>query len=107
MGFDFPMQAVLKNAQSTSKSLLLRKPIQNYGISLAAFLNQQLDPDSIDDSLCDSRLASMAFITLGKPLEEILYNHTQYDGNDWACRISPRAIVLLFTRQIRVISNPV
>jgi hypothetical protein len=38
-------------------------------ISLDALLNQQLDPDSIDDSLCEARLASVGFSTLGKTLE--------------------------------------
>ena len=35
---------------------------------LAAYVEQQLDPDSINDSACDSRIASAGFITTSKTL---------------------------------------
>lgn len=52
---------------------------------LQAYLDQQLNPDSIDDSDFESRYASAGFETLHKSLEELYYDHiasNPYDSND-------------------------
>ncbi|MBK7451378.1 MAG: twin-arginine translocation signal domain-containing protein [Anaerolineales bacterium] len=52
---------------------------------LSAFVNQQLNPDSIDDSEFDVRYANAGFETLHKSLEQLYADHiasNPYDSND-------------------------
>ncbi len=52
---------------------------------LAAYVEQQLNPDSIDDSEWEARLASLDFETLNKSLEDLFREHiveNPYDDND-------------------------
>lgn len=52
---------------------------------LAAYVEQQLNPDSIDDSEWEARLASLGFETLHKSLEDLFREHiveNPYDDND-------------------------
>jgi uncharacterized protein (DUF1800 family) len=55
---------------------------------LAAFVDQQLDPNSIDDSALEARLADPAYTTLGKTLEQLWLEHYRADVA-WAERIRP------------------
>ena len=55
---------------------------------LTAYIDQQLDPSAIDDSLCDARLASAGFTTLDKSQAQLWQDH--YLGNPaWEVRIQP------------------
>ncbi len=54
---------------------------------LTAYVQQQLDPDSIDDSEFETRYAAAGFQTLHKSLEELFTDHivnNPYDENDEA-----------------------
>jgi uncharacterized protein (DUF1800 family) len=42
---------------------------------LAAYVDQQLNPQTIDDSACEARLNAAEFITLGKPLAQLWADH--------------------------------
>ena len=42
---------------------------------LSAYLDEQLDPDSIDDSAAEARIAQSGFTTLDKTLEELWQDH--------------------------------
>ena len=46
---------------------------------LTAFLNQQLNPASIDDSAFDTRLANAGYTTLAKPLTQLWSEHVLND----------------------------
>lgn len=46
-----------------------------------AWLDAQLDPDSIDDSACDARLAAAGYQTLGKSLEQLWTQHRGETAN--------------------------
>lgn len=52
---------------------------------LQTYLNEQLNPESIDDSDFESRFSAAKFETLHKSLEELAYDHivnNPYDDND-------------------------
>ena len=52
---------------------------------LRAYVAQQLDPDSIDDSAFEARYSAAGFETLHKSLDELYYDHianNPYDSND-------------------------
>ena len=55
---------------------------------LTAFVDQQLDPDSIDDSALDARLQDPAYTTLGKTLAQLWLEHYRADV-EWSERIRP------------------
>ncbi|HIC88343.1 MAG TPA: DUF1800 family protein, partial [Anaerolineae bacterium] len=52
-----------------------------------AYVEQQLDPDAIDDSDCDARIAAQGFITLNKSLTELWADHREAD--EYSVRILP------------------
>ncbi len=54
---------------------------------LQAWLAQQLDPASIDDSAADARLAQSSFETLDKPLTQLWQDHTM--AEDWEIHMQP------------------
>ena len=64
---------------------------------LNAFLEQQLNPDTVDDSACDARLAAQNFRTLHKPLETLWQDHfvngdsppADFTGSAWEWRTLP------------------
>jgi uncharacterized protein (DUF1800 family) len=45
------------------------------GDKLASFVDWQLDPQSIDDSACDARIAAANLVTLNKPLTQLWADH--------------------------------
>lgn len=45
----------------------------------AAYVEQQLDPDSIDDSVCDAKLTEQGFTTLSKSADKIWQDHVVAD----------------------------
>jgi len=55
---------------------------------LAAWLDQQLAPGTIDDAACDARLAASGFTTLGKSLAQLFQDHHAADP-EWYERIRP------------------
>ena len=55
---------------------------------LAAWLDQQLAPGSIDDSTCDARIAASGFTTLNKSLAQLFQDHHVADP-PWYERIRP------------------
>jgi uncharacterized protein (DUF1800 family) len=56
---------------------------------LSAWLEQQLDPDGIDDSLLESRLAQAGYETLDKPLTQLWAEHVRGALNGWPQRYRP------------------
>jgi uncharacterized protein (DUF1800 family) len=56
---------------------------------LQAYIDQQLDPASIDDSACDARLQAAAFTTLNKSLAQLWADHVVNNTQGWAYRILP------------------
>ena len=54
---------------------------------LTAFVDQQLDPDSIDDSALDARLNTPDYSTLSKSLTELWTQHQL--SSEWSTRIRP------------------
>ncbi len=61
----------------------------NSDARLNAYIEQQLNPASIDDSACDGRIAAQGFTTLGKSLTQLWADHTIKEGIDWSERIRP------------------
>ncbi len=55
---------------------------------LAAWLEEQLDPDSIDDSAAETRIAESGFTTLEKSLTELWQDHV-VDTDDWEVIMQP------------------
>jgi len=55
---------------------------------IAAFVAEQLDPDSIDDSAADARIAAAGYETLDKSLIELWQDHVVPDP-DWYIRMQP------------------
>ncbi len=55
---------------------------------LAAYVEQQLDPASIDDSELETRLSAAGFTTLGKSARQLWQDHHRGDP-DWAVRVRP------------------
>ena len=56
---------------------------------LAAYVAQQLDPASIDDSACDARIAAENFTTLGKTLRQLWEDHVLAPDIEYSFRILP------------------
>ncbi len=56
---------------------------------LAAYVAQQLNPDAIDDSACDARLAAHNFLTLDKSLPQLWADHVRAAENPYKNRILP------------------
>ena len=54
---------------------------------LEAWVDQQLDPGSIDDSAADARLAQSGLTTLGKSLAQLWQDHTL--AEDWEVHMRP------------------
>ena len=55
----------------------------------AAYVEQQLNPNSIDDSEADSRLAAAGFDSLGMTLEQLWANYVTGGGSRFPHRVSP------------------
>lgn len=55
---------------------------------LNAYIEQQLDPASIDDSVFDTRIASSGFTTLSKSVEQLWADHVVPDP-DYEVRLQP------------------
>lgn len=56
---------------------------------LAAYVTQQLDPASIDDSDCDARIAARNFETLGKSLRDLWADHVVNNEQGYSYRVLP------------------
>ncbi len=56
---------------------------------LTAFVDQQLDPASIDDSALNVRLADPAYMTLNKTLQQLWAEHYRAENLPWQERIRP------------------
>lgn len=57
--------------------------------SFAAYVEQQLQPGSIDDSACDARIAGYGFTTLGKSQAQLWADHIQKPNVPYNERILP------------------
>lgn len=57
--------------------------------SLTVYVEQQLYPETIDDSACDAILASYDFATLGKSQAQLWTDHVKKQGMTYAERIQP------------------
>ncbi len=57
--------------------------------SLIAYVEQQLQPATIDDSACDALIAAYGFTTLGKSLTQLWAEHIKKEGVTYAERILP------------------
>lgn len=68
---------------------------------LTAWVDQQLDPASIDDSACDARIVASGFTTLGKPLTQLWTDHVQNDP-PWEVHVQPfrETVAATFLRAI-------
>ncbi len=55
---------------------------------LTAYVDQQLDPDAIDDSAAEARIAQSGFTTLDKTLEELWLDHV-VNATDWEVIMQP------------------
>jgi uncharacterized protein (DUF1800 family) len=55
----------------------------------AAYVEQQLNPASIDDSACDAILTAQNFQTLGKSRQNLWQQHQRAQGLEWWERILP------------------
>lgn len=58
---------------------------------LSAWLDQQLDPDSIDDSACEARIAAAGYQTLHKSLAQLWADHVRGSQNSGLARSLPVA----------------
>ncbi len=56
---------------------------------LQAYVEQQLNPDSINDSLCDTKLAEAGFETLNKSLSQLWSDHIRNNDQGWSYRMLP------------------
>jgi hypothetical protein len=56
---------------------------------LQAYVDQQLNPAAIDDSVCDNILARQGFTTLNKSLTQLWADHVVADGISWDDRVRP------------------
>jgi uncharacterized protein (DUF1800 family) len=56
---------------------------------LDAFIEQQLAPESIDDSNCDEKISAAGFTTLDKSLQELWADHFINYGDDYSYRRLP------------------
>lgn len=57
--------------------------------ALAAYVEQQLNPAGIDDSACDTILASYQFQTLNKSLAQLWADHIKATGITYDVRLAP------------------
>jgi uncharacterized protein (DUF1800 family) len=57
--------------------------------ALEAYVEQQLDPNTIDDSACDDIIASQQFQTLDKSLAQLWADHVRQEGISWEERTRP------------------
>jgi uncharacterized protein (DUF1800 family) len=57
--------------------------------ALEAYVEQQLNPASIDDSACDAIVATYQFQTLAKSLTQLWSDHVRKEGIDWGERTRP------------------
>ncbi len=55
---------------------------------LAAYLEEQLDPDSIDDSAAEAHIAQSGFTTLDKSLDQLWLDHV-VNTDDWEVIMQP------------------
>jgi uncharacterized protein (DUF1800 family) len=55
----------------------------------AAYVEQQLNPNTIDDSACDAILAGYGFTTLNKSLTQLWTDHVKAQDNPWDNRMRP------------------
>jgi uncharacterized protein (DUF1800 family) len=55
---------------------------------LAAYVDQQLDPASVNDSACDARIAAAGFATLNKSRARLWQDHVE-SGVGWSERMRP------------------
>jgi len=55
---------------------------------LTAYVDQQINPGSIDDSACDTRIAAAGFTTLNKSLAQLWLDHVEADVS-WSERMRP------------------
>lgn len=56
---------------------------------LQAYVNQQINPASIDDGDCEAILAAQSFTTLGKSLAQLWQDHAIKDGISYSERLLP------------------
>jgi uncharacterized protein (DUF1800 family) len=64
---------------------------------LQAWVDQQLDPATIDDSEAEARIAASGYTTLGKSLAQLWADHVVPDNLPWQDRIRPIAETTLAT----------
>jgi len=57
--------------------------------SLAAYVEQQLHPETIDDSACNALIDSYGFTTLGKSLPQLWADHIKKEGVTYGERLLP------------------
>jgi uncharacterized protein (DUF1800 family) len=75
---------------------------------LRAYVNQQLNPESIEDSEFESRFTAAGFETLNKTQDELYFDHianNQYDSNDdaywdWYSKPAYELVDLTFLRAV-------
>lgn len=69
---------------------------------LTAWVDEQLDPSSIDDSAADARIAQSGFTTLNKSLTQLWEQHHLPDDIEWYERIQPfgETVLMTFLRAI-------
>lgn len=56
---------------------------------LTAYVDQQLNPNAIDDSACDAIIASHNFTTLAKSRTQLWADHVRAQDNPWSNRLLP------------------
>lgn len=56
---------------------------------LAAFVEQQLHPETIDDSVCEGIINAQGFISLNKSLAQLWADHVRAENNSYSNRILP------------------
>lgn len=57
--------------------------------ALTAYVDQQLNPQTIDDSACDALIATYGFQTLGKSLAQLWMDHVRKENVSWEERTRP------------------
>jgi len=55
---------------------------------LTTWVDQQLEPLSINDSVCDTRITAAGYTTLNKSLAQLWYDHIE-SGPPWSVRLQP------------------
>ena len=59
---------------------------------LTAYVDQQINPASIDDSACDARIAAGGFATLNKSQAQLWLDHVEADVS-WSERMQPFFVI--------------